>query len=185
MNSAQYSQYSRFFNILDLLGVCLVSLMAFGFQFLLHELPCPLCLMQRLGVLAMGFGFLLNIHYRPAPGHYALVLLASIFTSFVAMRQILDHIVPGTGAYGAPFLGYHLYTWTFIFAMLMMLYTSLMLSIPGQYLSHTKPSPGIQRLSHLSFLIFLIVLLANGLSLYLECGWLACPDNPVHYHAFG
>ena len=171
-------------NIFDLLGICFVILLALIFQFTLHELPCPLCLLQRLGILAIGFGFLLNIHYYPRPLHYALSCLAALFTASVAVRQILLHIVPGTGSYGLPFLGLHLYTWVFIFSFMIILSTAIILSVPEQYnkkyLTLPKP-PLLRRLSSLVFIIFIILLLANITSTFLECGLKTCNENPVAY----
>ena len=42
------------------------------------------------------------------------MLLAALFGMAVAGRQILLHITPGTGSYGAPLFGLHFYTWSFL-----------------------------------------------------------------------
>lgn len=181
----QIAKWARFLNIIDLLGICFILLLAFVLQIALNELPCPLCLLQRVGILGIGFGFLLNIHYQIKARHYAFSLLASIFTGFVAMRQIVLHIIPGTGSYGAPFLGLHLYTWDFILAIACILYTTFMLCISGQYGEGyiVKKSPKwMKSLGHFAFLCFLAVLLLNVISTFLECGIKACPDNPIMYH---
>jgi hypothetical protein len=36
-------------------------------------------------------------------------------------------------------------------------------------------------LNRLLFLILLTILLINVISVYLECGFMQCPDNPVEY----
>ena len=43
-------------NALGLYAIALVLLIAFGAQLILHELPCPLCLLQRIqfAMLAVG-----------------------------------------------------------------------------------------------------------------------------------
>ena len=98
---------SRRLNALGMLAVCFVLFAAFIYQFLLYELPCPLCLLQRVGFVAVGFGLGLNLLYGPRPRNYAFVLIAAIFGGSVSIRQILLHIVPGTGHYGSPVLGLH------------------------------------------------------------------------------
>ncbi len=168
-------------NIFDLLGISLVIFLAFGFQFLGHELPCPLCLMQRLGLLAMGFGFLLNIHYPIRPVHYTLIMLSAIYTGAVAMRQILLHIVPGTGGYGPAIFGLHLYTWTFIMCVGVIIWMCILLSFPAQYLNPITPSKNLKRLGHIGFFCFMLMLILNITATYFECGFKACPANPVSY----
>ena len=53
-------------NALSLYAVAAVLAAAFAAQFILHELPCPLCLLQRT-LFAVRFG--------PRPSHYAMSLL--------------------------------------------------------------------------------------------------------------
>ncbi|WP_271946626.1 disulfide bond formation protein B [Ruegeria faecimaris] len=107
-------ELSRTLNALGTLAVSLVLVLAFGYQLALNELPCPLCLLQRVGFVAVGVGLGLNLLYGARPQHYALMLLAALFGISVSVRQILLHIVPGTGHYGSPVFGYHYYTWAAI-----------------------------------------------------------------------
>ena len=57
------AESSRTLNALGMLAVCLVLILAFAYQFALYELPCPLCLLQRVGFVAVGFGLGLNLLY--------------------------------------------------------------------------------------------------------------------------
>ena len=54
-------------NVLSLYAVALVLVAAFAAQFILHELPCPLCLLQRILFAALAVGPILNIRFGPAP----------------------------------------------------------------------------------------------------------------------
>ena len=96
-------------------------------EYTLSEIPCPLCLLQRLGLLAISAGFLCNLRFGCKPSHYALSLFAALFSATVAIRQILLHIVPGTGSYGSPIFDLHLYTWVLIAATLTILFCACML----------------------------------------------------------
>ena len=89
-----------FSNFIDIFIIVVISIFAIIVQLLLHELPCPLCLLQRIGVLAIGFGYILNLIFGTRVQHYAYSTLASIVTLFIALRQIMLHIVPGSGYYG-------------------------------------------------------------------------------------
>src|SRR3990167_6896576 len=89
----------RLANFFEVVGVMLVIVLAFLMQFVCNELPCPLCLLQRFGFMAIAFGFLLNFRFGFRPSHYSIILLSSLFTAFVALRQVALHILPGSGSY--------------------------------------------------------------------------------------
>ena len=101
-------------NALSLYAVALVLAAAFAAQFILHELPCPLCLLQRILFAALAVGPILNIRFGPRPSHYAMSLLAAVAGAVASTRQVLLHIMPGDAGYGSALLGYHYYTWALI-----------------------------------------------------------------------
>ena len=97
-------------NALSLYAVALVLAAAFAAQFVLHELPCPLCLLQRILFATLAIGPILNIRFGPRPSHYAMSLLAAVAGAVASTRQVLLHILPGDAGYGSALLGYHYYT---------------------------------------------------------------------------
>ena len=173
----------RLINLLELAGIILVLLMAFSFQFIFKELPYPLCLLQRVGMVGIAFGFLLNLRYGLRPSHYCIALLSALFTAFVALRQIALHVVPGTGSYGSAIFGLHMYTWSFIISMIIVIYTTITLGIDQQYLTKQKPGVIWKTIAHLLFICLLFIAVANVVSTFSECGIGQCPDNPTHYFA--
>ena len=44
--------FFKILNALDVIGIIIILIVAFGFQFYLKELPC--CLLQRVGLIAMA-----------------------------------------------------------------------------------------------------------------------------------
>ncbi len=143
-------------NAFGLYAIALVLAAAFAAQLLLDELPCPLCLLQRIQFALLAVGPILNVRFGPRPSHYAASLLVAAAGAAVAMRQILLHIMPGDPGYVSALLGYHYYTWAFIgFAAAIVLIAGVWLVI------------GLTAL--------------NVISTLLECGFAACPDNPVAY----
>lgn len=186
MESLRITQIIKILNALDVLGIGIILFIAFLLQFTLKELPCPLCILQRIGMLGIAFGFLLNVRYKIHPGHYTLSLLATVLTAFIALRQIVLHIIPGTGAYGAPILGLHLYTWVFILCVVAIVYISLLLSVSLQYHGRIerKPHRAFRILSYCAFVLLLGMAISNAISTYLECGFAECPDNPITYQAY-
>lgn len=169
-------------NAIDALGLAFLLLIAFILQIRYHELPCPLCLLQRLGVLAIAFGFLLNVMYKIRPVHYTLSLLSAMLTASICVRQIFLHVIPGDPGYGLPILGLHLYTWLFLLCVGIIIYISIVFSIFPQY-EYAKPSKskGMKLLTHVVFALVFLIAISNGISTYLECGIKACPENPVKY----
>ena len=96
-------------NALGLYAIALVLAVAFGAQLLLHELPCPLCLLQRIAFTVLAVGPIMNIRWGPRPSHYALSLLAAVAGTVFSTRQVLLHIMPGDAGYGTALFGYHYY----------------------------------------------------------------------------
>ena len=105
----------RFGNWLAAMAIVVVLLVAFFLQFAEHELPCPLCLLQRAALVLCGLGFLLNLRFGSHPAHSGVIVMSALFGLAAAGRQILLHIVPGDPGHGPPWLGLHFYTWSFIF----------------------------------------------------------------------
>src|SRR5437016_13806784 len=97
-------------NALGLYGIALVLLVAFAAQLLLHELPCPLCLLQRIQFAMLAVGPILNVRFGLRPSHYAVSLLTAVAGAAFAARQILLHDMPGDPGFGSQPLGCHYHT---------------------------------------------------------------------------
>ena len=167
-------------NALSLYAVALVLAAAFTAQLLLHELPCPLCLLQRLQFAVLAVGPILNIRWGPRPSHYALSLLAAAAGAAFSTRQILLHIMPGDAGYGSALLGYHYYSWALIgFAAAIVLLAAILLFDRQFEADGVRVAPGAFAESAVWLVIGLTAL--NVVSTLLECGFGACAENPVVY----
>jgi disulfide bond formation protein DsbB len=169
-------------NALSLYAVALVLAAAFAAQLLLHELPCPLCLLQRILFAALAVGPILNIRFGPRPSHYALSLLAAVAGSIASTRQVLLHIMPGDAGYGSALLGYHYYTWALIgFIAAIVLLASILLF--DRQFDKNDPAHPADRSLFVQTAVWLVIGLTglNVVSTLLECGFAACADNPVVY----
>lgn len=167
-------------NALGLLAISIVLIFAFSDQLIYGDLPCPLCILQRAGLIAAGFGLALNMRFGPRSSHYGLMIIGALAAGVVARRQVLLHIVPGTGSYGDPFFGLHFYTWMVIISMLIILGTAGMLMFDRQFKDDREEKPLIGWILA-SFALFGFLVLANGISTVLECAGGLCPDNPTGY----
>src|SRR5262249_9463202 len=88
-------------NALGLCAIALVLAVTFAAQLLLDDLPCPLCLLQRIQFAMLAAGPILTLRFGPRPSHYAVSLFAAIAGAAFATRQILLHIMPGDPGYGS------------------------------------------------------------------------------------
>ncbi|WP_207240232.1 MULTISPECIES: disulfide bond formation protein B [unclassified Pseudomonas] len=167
-------------NILGLLGISVSLVIAFYYQLFQHELPCPLCLLQRVGMITIGFGFLMNVRFGVRSAHYGVALLGSLLTGAIASRQMFLHILPGDPGYGVTLLGVHFYTWAVVSALASMVFISGLLLLK----SWEQPSPIRQQahaLGKLAMAVFIFLIAANLASTVLECGTGECEANPVVY----
>jgi disulfide bond formation protein DsbB len=169
-------------NALGLYAVALVLAAAFAAQLILNELPCPLCLLQRIQFAMLAIGPMLNVRYGPRPSHYALSLLAAIAGAAFASRQILLHIMPGDPGYGSALLGYHYYTWAFIGFAVAIVAIAVMLLFDRQFEENDAAQPvAVDAFARIAVWLVIALTALNVLATLLECGFGACPDNPIEY----
>jgi disulfide bond formation protein DsbB len=169
-------------NALSLYAVALVLAVAFAAQLLLHELPCPLCLLQRIQFTVLAIGPILNVRFGPRPSHSALSLLAAAAGAAFSTRQILLHIMPGDAGYGSALLGFHYYTWAMIAFAAAIVLLAVMLLFDRQFKDDGAawPVPAGVFAQMAVWLVIGLTALNVGSTL-LECGFGACADNPVIY----
>jgi disulfide bond formation protein DsbB len=167
-------------NALGLYAIALVLLVAFAAQLVLHELPCPLCLLQRIQFAMLAVGPILNVRFGPRPSHYAVSLLTAVAGAAFAARQILLHVMPEDPGYGSAPLGYHYYTWAFIGFAVAIIAVAVMLLFDDQFRDDGKPQP-VGAFARAAVWLVIALTALNVISTLLECGFGACPDNPVAY----
>jgi disulfide bond formation protein DsbB len=167
-------------NILGLYGIALVLAAGFAAQLLLGELPCPLCMLQRLQFAMLAIGPILTVRYGPRPSHYALSLLAAFAGAAFAARQVLLHIMPGDPGYGSALFGYHYYTWAFIGFAVAIVLIAAVLMFDDQFEEAGSP-PQTGAFAHGAVWLVLVLTTLNVVSTLLQCGFAACPDNPIFY----
>jgi hypothetical protein len=89
---------------------------------------------------------------------------------------------PGDAGYGSALLGYHYYTWAFIGFAVAIALTAIALLFDRQFAQADLSKPAAAGLLARAAVWLVIALVAlNVVSTLLECGFAACPDNPVSY----
>ncbi|WP_154202298.1 disulfide bond formation protein B [Vibrio harveyi] len=174
--------YLALLNTLGLLGMTAVLLIGFVLQFVLNELPCPLCLLQRIGFVMIMFGFLLNVVYGPHARHYGVVLIGALYGVATSLRQVSLHVIPGTPGYGSPILGMHYYTWAFALFVATIFAVAVILMLTSK---EESPEPyQMSNLGRIACLLAISVVALNAIGTFAECGPYQCPDNPESYWLF-
>ena len=175
---------SRLLNALGLVAIDTVLVLAFVDQLWFRDLPCPICILQRAGFIAAGFGIALNLIFGPRPSHYGLAILGAMVGGIMSADQVLHYIVPGTGSYGNAIFGLHLYTWALIGFALIVVGSAVMLLFDRQY-EPTGPLPlRLTVLPLTAVALLALIAVANVLSTLAICGVGLCPETPGGYLIF-
>lgn len=176
------NKFHKIANIIGLTIICVVLFIAFVDQLMRHDLPCPLCILQRVAFVAIGIGFVMNVQLGIKPSHYGLIILTAFIGLAIAIRQIYLHVSPNDLGYGDVIFGIHMYVWSSIAYSLIIISASLALLLEKGF---NQSQQKMARRRSILIMIFLILILANGISTFIECGFLICPDNPKQYQLIG
>ena len=173
------------------LAYSVVMISAFYIQFVMGEFPCPLCMLQRYGMILATLGALFVIMQarrgtlttaRYAQG-LGMGLLGVLAGASVSLRQIALHILPGDPGYGEPFLRLHLYTWAFVTFAIVMIYIGVMLMLMPRGIPQA-PAVGTaaRKVSTVIIWVFIGVIAANVIAIIFLEGFAAVlPDDPTSY----
>ncbi|MGI9123679.1 MAG: disulfide bond formation protein B [Mycobacterium sp.] len=174
-----------------LLAYTVVMCSAFFIQFVMGEFPCPLCMLQRYGMILSCLGAMFIIMQarrgilttaRYAQG-LGMGLLSVLAGASVSVRQIELHILPGDPGYGEPFLRLHLYTWAFVTFTIVMIYVGVMLTLMPRGIPQAPPEGSTARkVSTAIVWLFIAVVAANVIAIIFLEGFAAVlPDDPTSY----
>jgi disulfide bond formation protein DsbB len=169
----------------------LVLVLAAGFavQLIAGELPCPLCVMQRIALMLCALGPL-HIMLRARDGSLrscdvavgsGIAIVSAMLGAAISGRQVLLHILPGNPGFGTPVLGLHLYTWCLVAFGCQIAASGLMLL--GTAWLDDKPVHW--RATGVTAAAVAVIVVANLLSVIAEAGlnW-ELPPDPVAYLLF-
>lgn len=180
---------ARWINVLALFALIGVLAGSLHLQFGVGEQPCPLCLIQRSGMIAIAVGPIMNLLWGMKPAHYALSILGAFVGGAGSIRQILLHIQPGDPGYGPAVLGLHLYTWAFVTFAIAVVGCAFMLLWNKPFAvgdTGVIGERGFLRFAALAGITWVTIdLLIVGISVIPECGLGMCPDNPEDINGLG
>ena len=149
-------------------------------QYAKGELPCPLCLLQRIAMFGVCFGIIQNFRTGFSYQNTGYSLLFTIFLLVVSVRQTLLDIYPRPGHdyIGSAVLGLHMPVWSIIIALCLLTAYAAKLAVLGgdEYLEEIPPSrfPLIGRLGAVVSLYVTVICAVNFASVVLQCGLEEC-----------
>ena len=147
-------------------------------QYVYGELPCPLCLLQRVAMLGVCFGLMQNFRNGFSDRNLGYSLLFSVFLLIVSVRQTLLDIYPRPGHeyIGSAVLGLHMPVWSILIAVALITAFAIKLCVIGTE-DGSKPPASTSLIGKLAAVLSLYVIaiaLINFGSVVVQCGLGEC-----------
>lgn len=153
---------------------------AMTMQYGYGELPCPLCLLQRLALFGVCFGIIQSFRHGFSYQNTGVSLLFATFLLIVSARQTLLDIYPRPGhAYiGSSVFGIHMPVWSVIIALCILTAFALKLTVLGgdKSLPDTGVDqyPAVSKIGSIVGLYVVVIGLVNTVSVLVQCGLNQC-----------
>ena len=153
---------------------------AMTLQYANGELPCPLCLLERVAMFGVCFGIMLNFRRGFSYQNTGFSLLVAIVLLVIAVRQSLLDIYPRPGHeyIGSAIFGIHMPVWSIIIALSLLTAYAIKLAILGgdEYLRQADLAefPVIQKIANVLSLYVTALCAINLVSVILQCGLGEC-----------
>jgi disulfide bond formation protein DsbB len=157
---------------------------AMTLQYVKGELPCPLCLLQRVALFGVCFGIMQNFRSGFSYQNTGFSLLFAILLLIVSVRQSLLDIYPRPGHeyIGSAIFGIHMPVWSIIIALCLLIAYAAKLAVLGgdEHLRdhHVRSFPAVDRVAKVISLYVIALCAINLVSAVLQCGLGQC-------HTFG
>jgi disulfide bond formation protein DsbB len=153
---------------------------AMTLQFVYGELPCPLCLLERVALFGVCFGIILNFRHGFSYRNTGLSLLFAILLLIVSVRQTLLDIYPRPGhAYiGSAVFGLHMPVWSILIAVAILTAYAVKLIVLGNddHLAKSEITrmPLLSRAATILGLYVIALCAINLVAVFLQCGFGEC-----------
>ncbi|MEU1150432.1 disulfide bond formation protein B [Streptomyces sp. NPDC005863] len=171
------------------LAYCAILLTSLAFQIFDGDMPCPLCVVQRMAMLLCAAGPA-HIIVRARTGAvstvdymagYGLATVAAVAGAGMAARQVLLHLTDPKG-YGPAVLGLHMYTWALVTFLVVIVFCALSFVFAPQLIpkgaSYGFGSKAVV------WLLVAIAVVITVLTFAEEGFHLTLPDDPRRYELF-
>ena len=160
-----------------LIGLAAILTAAMVLQYAAGEIPCPLCLLQRVAMFGICFGIIRHVRGGYDARNIGIGLVWALYLLLISVRQVLLNIVarPGHAYPGGAVLGLHMPVWSVVIAFAVLLAFAATLALfDGERLSAAPPVPALTRVGAVAGLYIVALCLINLVSVILQCGLGAC-----------
>jgi disulfide bond formation protein DsbB len=160
-----------------MLTVAAILTVAMVLQYYGGEIPCPLCLLQRVAMFGVCFGIILHFRHGYSAQNTGVSMLFALLLLIVSGRQTLLDIYPrpGHSYIGTAVMGLHMPVWSVVIAVAILTAFAIKLAVlGGEDLRDPQPSPALGRLARLLGLYMVAIGLINFASVAVQCGVGAC-----------
>jgi len=146
-------------------------------QYALGEIPCPLCLLQRVAMFGCCFGLIRQLHAGGSERGTGIALIFAVLLLVISVRQTLLDIYPRPGHdyVGSAVFGLHLPVWSVVIAVALLLGLAARLTLFGGSHNATNDESALPRVLVRPLVIYVVVICAiNFLSVAAQCGFSQC-----------
>ena len=160
-----------------LVGIGAILTAAMILQYADGEVPCPLCLLQRVALFGVCLGIVRHFRDGYSARNTGLSLLWTLFLQIVSVRQVLLNIYarPGHAYPGSAVLGLHMPVWSVLIAFALLVTFAVELAVFGnEGLHEVPPMPLTTKVGWLLSHYLTALCAINLVSALLQCGFGEC-----------
>jgi len=165
--------------MLSVLAAILTAAMVMQYAF--GEIPCPLCLLQRVAMFGCCFGLIVQLRSDNSERGTGIALIFAVLLLVISVRQTLLDLFPRSGHdyVGNAVFGIHLPVWSVIIAVALLLGFAIRLALFGGTHGSTDAERHVPGAIVQTLALYVIAICAiNFLSVIAQCGLAEC-------HTFG
>jgi disulfide bond formation protein DsbB len=163
--------------LLMLAIVAAILTAAMTLQYAFGEIPCPLCLLQRVALFGCCFGLILQLRAGGSERGSGISLVFALLLLVISIRQTLLDLFPrpGHSYVGSAVLGMHMEVWSVLVAVALLLGFAIRFTLFGapRAAPAAEGSPMRRCARGLEIYVVLICVI-NFVSVVLQCGLGQC-----------
>lgn len=167
--------------LLMLLALAGVLTAAMIVQYAFADIPCPLCLLQRVAMFGCCFGLIQQLRAEGSERGSGIALLFALLLLVISVRQTLLDLFPrpGHSYIGSAVFGVHMEVWSVLVAVALLLGFAVRFALFGAPRAAPEAMGSMMRRIARGLELHVVLLCAiNLLSVVLQCGFGEC-------HTFG
>ncbi|MBP9722190.1 MAG: disulfide bond formation protein B [Gammaproteobacteria bacterium] len=157
--------------------IMVVIITAMYFQYFDSELPCPLCLCQRLCFLGVAYAAIMHFKGFNRLKYTGIGLLFTALLLAVSIKQSLLDIcgTKGHAWVGSAFFGIHMPIWSFLISMFILLLLAFdLIFLTKNTNQNSDEYPDLKLCATILSWIIVGLCAINFISVFIQCGISAC-----------